>query len=78
VLEGVEPALTLLSQRRDVRELELDEDGQTIWFLLDGTRETVASLLPQLIRAGCTVAHFGVERRSGAAALSNLLREPVL
>jgi ABC-2 type transport system ATP-binding protein len=77
VLSGVDAALTLLSQRRDVRELELDEDGQTLWFLLAGDQETLASLLPQLVRAGCTVAHFGLERRSAAAAVANLFTAPL-
>jgi hypothetical protein len=37
----------------------------------------VAALLPQLIRAGSTVAHFGIERRSPAAAISRLFQEAV-
>jgi ABC-2 type transport system ATP-binding protein len=77
VLEGMEPALALLGQRRDLRELEVDEDGRTIWFLFLGDHEALAGLLPQLIRAGCSLAHFGVEKRSPAAALSKLLRDPV-
>src|SRR4029078_9341351 len=30
------------------------------------------NLLPQLIRAGCSLAHFGIERRSPAVALARL------
>src|SRR5437867_5809441 len=70
ILEGLEAAVTLLSQRRDLRELEVDEDGRTIWFLFSGDQEAMANLLPQLIRAGSTVAHFGIERRSPAAAMA--------
>jgi ABC-2 type transport system ATP-binding protein len=77
VLSGMDAALTLLSQRRDVRELELDEDGQTLWFLLAGDQEMLAGLLPQLVRAGCNVAHFGLERRSAAAAVANLFTAPL-
>jgi ABC-2 type transport system ATP-binding protein len=76
ILDGLEPALALLGQRRDLRELEVDEDGQTVWFLFNGDRDTLAGLLPQLIRAGSTVAHFGVERRSAAAAISRLFADP--
>jgi hypothetical protein len=65
----------LLGQRRDLRELEVDEDGRTVWFLFSGDQEALANLLPQLIRAGCTVAHFGVERRSPASALARLFHE---
>ena len=61
------PALALLGQRRDLRELEVDEDGRTVWFLFSGDQEALANLLPQLIRAGCSVAHFGIERRSPPA-----------
>jgi ABC-2 type transport system ATP-binding protein len=75
VLEGLEPALALLGQRRDLRELEVDEDGRTVWFLFSGDREALAALLPQLIRAGSSVAHFGIERRSAAAAISRLFAE---
>jgi ABC-2 type transport system ATP-binding protein len=75
VLEGLEGGIALLGQRRDLRELEVDEDGQTIWFLFTGDQEALANLLPQLIRAGCTVAHFGVEKRSPAAALARLFHE---
>jgi ABC-2 type transport system ATP-binding protein len=75
LLEGQEAALTLLGQRRDVRELEVDEDGRNLWFLFSGDQEALANLLPQLIRAGASVAHFGVERRSPAAALSRLFHE---
>jgi len=72
LLEGLEAGVTLLGQRRDVRELEVDEDGRTIWFLFGADQKALANLLPQLIRAGCSVAHFGVERRSPAVALARL------
>jgi ABC-2 type transport system ATP-binding protein len=72
LLEGLEAGLTLLGQRRDLRDLEVDEDGRTVWFLFSGDQEALANLLPQLIRAGCSVAHFGVERRSPASALARL------
>ncbi len=72
LLDGLEAALTLLGQRRDLRELEVEEDGKTVWFLFSGDQEALANLLPQLIRAGCSVAHFGVERRSPAAAVARL------
>ena len=72
LLDGLEAALALLGQRRDLRELEVDEDDRTLWFLFTGDREALANLLPQLIRAGCSVSHFGVERRSPAAALARL------
>src|SRR5262249_4922210 len=75
LLEGLDPAVALLAQRRDLRELEVDEDGRTLWFLFTGDQEALAHLLPQLIRADCTVAHFGIERRSPAAALSRLFHE---
>jgi ABC-2 type transport system ATP-binding protein len=75
LLDGLEPALTLLGQRRDLRELEVDEDGKTVWFLFSGDQEALVNLLPQLIRAGCSVAHFGVERRSPAAAVARLFHE---
>jgi ABC-type multidrug transport system ATPase subunit len=75
LIDGLEPGLALLGQRRDVRELEVDEDGRTVWFLFSGDEEALASILPQLIRAGCSVAHFGVERRSPAAALARLFHE---
>ena len=41
-------ASRLLGQRRDLRELEVDEDGRTVWFLFTGDQEALASLLPQL------------------------------
>jgi len=72
LLEGLEAGVTLLGQRRDVHELEVDEDGRTIWFLFGADQKALANLLPQLIRAGCSVAHFGVERRSPAVALARL------
>jgi len=72
LIDGLEAALALLGQRRDLRELEVEEDGKTIWFLFSGDQEALANLLPQLIRAGCSVAHFGVEKRSPAAAVSRL------
>jgi ABC-2 type transport system ATP-binding protein len=75
VLDGLEAGLALLGQIRDLRELEVDEDGRNVWFLFTGDEEALANLLPQLIRAGCTVAHFGVERRSPAAALARLFHE---
>jgi len=75
VIEELEAAVTLLSQRRDIQELEVDEDGRNIWFLFSGDEEALAALLPQLIRAGSTVAHFGVERRSPAAALARMFHE---
>jgi ABC-2 type transport system ATP-binding protein len=74
VLAGLDQAVALLDQRRDVRELEVDADGQTVWFLFTGDREALAGLLPQLVRAGCSLAHFGIERRSAASALSSLFR----
>jgi ABC-2 type transport system ATP-binding protein len=77
IVEGMDAALALLGQRRDLRELEVDEDGRTVWFLFLGEYDAVPALLPQLVRAGCTVAHFGIERRSPAAALSKLLRDPI-
>jgi ABC-2 type transport system ATP-binding protein len=75
LLEGLEAALTLLGQRRDLRELEVDEDQRTLWFLFTGDEESLAGLLPQLIRAGCSVAHFGIERRSPASALARMFQE---
>jgi ABC-type multidrug transport system ATPase subunit len=75
VLDGLEAGLALLGQRRDVRELEVDEDGKTVWFLFSADQEALANLLPQLIRAGCTIAHFGIERRSPASALARLFHE---
>ena len=75
ILDGLEAGVALLGQRRDVRELEVDEDGRNVWFLFGGDEEALANLLPQLIRAGCSVAHFGVERRSPAAALARLFHE---
>ncbi|MGI9146607.1 MAG: ABC transporter ATP-binding protein [Chloroflexota bacterium] len=72
LLEGLDAGVTLIAQRRDVRELELDEDGRNVWFLFAGDQEALANLLPQLIRAGCSVAHFGIERRSPAVALARL------
>ena len=75
ILDGLEAGLTLLGQRRDLRELEVDEDGRNVWFLFSGDEEALANLLPQLIRAGCTLAHFGIERRSPAAALARLFHD---
>jgi ABC-2 type transport system ATP-binding protein len=75
ILEALDAALALLGQRRDLRELEVDEDGQTVWFLFTGDREAMANLLPQLVRAGCSVAHFGIERRSPAAALARMFHD---
>ncbi|MBV9329451.1 MAG: ABC transporter ATP-binding protein [Chloroflexi bacterium] len=75
VIDQLEAAVTLLSQRRDIQELEVDEDGRNIWFLFSGDEEALAALLPQLIRAGASVAHFGVERRSPAAAVARLFHE---
>jgi ABC-2 type transport system ATP-binding protein len=75
VISELEAAVTLLSQRRDIQELEVDEDGRNVWFLFSGDEEALAALLPQLIRAGSSVAHFGVERRSPAAALARLFHE---
>jgi ABC-2 type transport system ATP-binding protein len=75
ILENLDAGLALLGQRRDLRELEVDEDGRTVWFLFTGEEEAMANLLPQLIRAGCTVAHFGIERRSAASALARLFHE---
>jgi ABC-2 type transport system ATP-binding protein len=75
VLEGLDAGLALLGQHRDVSELEVEDDGQTLWFLFRGDRDQLAGMLPQLIRAGCKVAHFGVERHSPAGALSALFRE---
>ncbi|HET6320207.1 MAG TPA: ABC transporter ATP-binding protein, partial [Chloroflexota bacterium] len=70
IVDGLDAGIALLGQRRDLRELEVDEDGRTVWFLFTGDEEALANLLPQLIRAGCSVTHFGIERRSPAAALS--------
>lgn len=75
ILDGMDAALSLLAGSREVRELELDEDGRTIWFLFSGDEEALAAVLPQLLRAGCTVAHFGVERRSPSAALAHLFHD---
>jgi ABC-2 type transport system ATP-binding protein len=75
IINEVEASVTLLSQRRDVQELEVDEDGRNVWFLFSGDEEALATLLPQMIRAGSSVAHFGVERRSPAAAISRLFHE---
>jgi ABC-2 type transport system ATP-binding protein len=75
VIAELESAVTLLGQRRDIQELEVDEDGHNVWFLFAGDEEALAGLLPQLIRAGATVAHFGVERRSPAAAISRMFHE---
>jgi ABC-2 type transport system ATP-binding protein len=72
LLDGLDAGLALLGQRRDLRELEVDEDGRNLWFLFSGDQDALANLLPQLIRAGCSVAHFGVERRSPAVALARL------
>jgi ABC-2 type transport system ATP-binding protein len=77
IIDGLEQALALLGQRRDLRELEVDDDGRTIWFLFTGDREALAGLLPQFIRAGCAIAHFGIEKRSAAAAISRLFQDPV-
>jgi len=74
VAHGLDTALALLSQRRDVHELEVDVDGRTVWMLFAGDEEALEALLPQLIRADCRVAHFGIERRSAAAAISHLFR----
>jgi ABC-2 type transport system ATP-binding protein len=75
ILDGLEAATELLGQRRDLQELEVDEDQRTVWFLFSGDEEALAGLLPQLIRAGSSVAHFGIERRSPAAALARLFHE---
>jgi ABC-type multidrug transport system ATPase subunit len=75
LIDGLDAGVALLGQRRDVRELEVDEDGRNVWFLFSGDQEGLANLLPQLIRAGCSVAHFGVERRSPAAALARMFHE---
>jgi ABC-2 type transport system ATP-binding protein len=75
VLDGLEAGLALLGQCRDLRELEVDEDGRNVWFLFTSDEEALANLLPQLIRAGCTLAHFGIERRSPAAALARLFHD---
>src|SRR4030081_610421 len=75
ILEGLEAGLALLGQRRDLRELEVDEDGRNIWFLFSGDQEAMANLLPHLIRAVSCLSHFGIERRSPAAALARLFHE---
>jgi ABC-type multidrug transport system ATPase subunit len=75
LIDGLEAGLALLGQRRDIRELEVDEDGRNVWFLFTGDQETLANLLPQLIRADCSVAHFGIERHSPASALARLFHE---
>ncbi len=75
VLEGIDEAVTLLGQHRDVSELEVDEDGRTVWFLFAADQEALAALLPQLLRAGASLAHFGIERRSPAAAIARLFHE---
>src|SRR5262249_35469011 len=74
ILDGLEAALALLDQHRDVSELEVEDDGRTVWFLFRGNQEQLASMLPQLVRAGCTLAHFGAERRSPAGAVAALFR----
>jgi ABC-2 type transport system ATP-binding protein len=71
---GLETALAVLGQRRDVRELELDDDGRTIWFQFVGDPEAFDGLLPQLVRADCIVSHFGMERRSAAGAVAQMFR----
>jgi len=75
IVDGLDAALELLGQRRDLTELEVDEDQRNVWFLFSGDEEGLAGMLPQLIRAGSSVAHFGVERRSPAAALARLFHE---
>jgi ABC-2 type transport system ATP-binding protein len=75
LIDGLEAGLALLGQIRDLRELEVDEDGRNVWFLFSGDEDALANLLPQLIRAGCAVAHFGIERHSPAAALARLFHE---
>jgi ABC-2 type transport system ATP-binding protein len=75
ILDGLDAAVELLGQRRDLQELEVDEDQRNVWFLFSGDEEALAGLLPQLIRAGSSVAHFGVERRSPAAALARMFHE---
>ena len=75
IIDGLEAGLALLGQIRDLRELEVDEDGRTVWFLFSGDTDALANLLPQLIRAGCSVVHFGIERRSPASALARLFHE---
>jgi hypothetical protein len=75
IIEGLDAGLTLLGQRRDVRELEVDEDERTVWFLFSGDQEALANLLPQLGRAGCSVVHFGIERRSPAATLARMFHQ---
>lgn len=74
ILSGLEQVLALLSPRRDVRELEVDDDGRTVWFLFAGDLPARAALLPQFLRAGADVTHFGIERRSPANALAGLFR----
>lgn len=74
ILDNLDAALVLLDQCRDVAELDVDDDRRTVWFLYRGDRDAFAALLPQLVRAGCVVAHFGVEQRSPATAVANLLR----
>lgn len=80
VLAGLPAAVTLLSQHRDVRDLEIEEgDGLTqLWFLYASEQAPgaagLAGLLPQIVRAGTTVSHFGVEHRSPGNALAALLR----
>jgi ABC-2 type transport system ATP-binding protein len=75
ILEGLDAAVALLGQRRDLQELEVDEDQRNVWFLFSGDEEALAALLPQLIRAGASVAHFGIERRTPAAALARMFHE---
>jgi ABC-type multidrug transport system ATPase subunit len=75
ILDGIDAGVDLLGQARDVHELEVDDDGRTVWFLFNGDQTALANLLPQLIRAGCTVAHFGIERRSPASAMARLFHE---
>lgn len=75
ILDGRDSALSLLGSSRDVRELEVDDDGRTVWFLYAGGEDALAGLLPQLLRAGCTLSHFGVERRSPAAAIARLFHD---
>jgi ABC-2 type transport system ATP-binding protein len=75
IVDGLDAAVALLGQRRDLQELEVDEDQRTLWFLFSGDEEALAALLPQLIRAGASVTHFGIERRTPAAALARLFHE---
>ena len=70
ILEGLEAGLALLGQRRDLRELEVDEDGRTVWFLFTGDQEAWPTCCRSWFApavASRTSASSGVRRRRDAA-----------